>query len=105
MDLMGILIVAGCVVVGMALLAYNKGWLNTATEARLKALIAKGEHEVEVLREKLRAKQEKATEGAPVEVTLIKDKGTRLAENQALLDAKQITQAEFDAAKAKILSE
>jgi membrane protease subunit (stomatin/prohibitin family) len=88
-------LLAVLVLVAAGVYIWEKGLLGTATEARIKVIIAKLQHDVEVWQGKLAAKTAK-----PEETTM----GAQLiALNEALLKG-VINQAEYDAAKAKILN-
>lgn len=106
--LMYTIVVVVVLVTAAGTVIWEKGWLGTATEARLKTMRAKIEAkakaEIEAIEQKLAAKHE-ASSMSPIEVSLVKDKGTRIAENKALLDAKAITQEQYDAAVKQILAE
>lgn len=116
-------LVVGALVAGAAYV-WEKGLLGTATEGRLKDIRDKLLDEVAAFDQKIEAKALKrfekakaakeaarvpvvphATEDPAIHVELVKDKGTRIAENKALLEAKVITQEQFDAAMTKILAE
>jgi len=91
----GLLVVLVLVAAGVYI--WEKGLLGTATEARIKVIIAKLQHDVETWQGKLAAKVAK---NAPEDTTM----GAQLiALNEALLKG-VINQAEYDAAKAKILN-
>ena len=97
--------------IGVCVLVWEKGWLGTATETRIKnirdELLDKVQEWDQRLENKVakRLEKQKAEPAETVHVSLIKDKGTRIAENKELLDKGLITQAEFDAAKQAILTE
>lgn len=87
-----------------AVVVYKKGLLGTATEARIQKVIAKLREEANQWEDKL--KEKLAKKAAPVVVAVpVKDKATRIADNQALLTAGVITPTDFEAAKQKILAE
>jgi len=86
------------VVVAAAAYVWEKGLLGTATEGRIKAAIAKAEHDLGTWQAKLKAKQEAAAS------TGATGTAARLAEAQKMLTDGLITQAEFDAIKARILA-
>ena len=101
-------IVVALVVAGAAYV-WEKGLLGTATEARIKAMRDRLLQQISALDQWLEAKVakrlDKQKQVSAAEVELAKDKGTRIAENKALLDKGVISQSEFDAAKEKILAE
>lgn len=114
-------IVAVVVLIAVAALMYEKGWLGG--KPRLVSMIESSEANLAKLRGRLEAKieQERMKEAAKQAelsghvaggaggeggaVTSLKDKATRITENKKLLDAGVITQEEYDVAKAKILTE
>lgn len=96
------------IVIVALVVVYKKGLFGTATTARIQKVLAKIDEEKDQWEEKLKAKLAAKTAPqavVPQAVVAPKDKATRIADNQALLTVGTITQADFDAAKQKILAE
>jgi hypothetical protein len=97
MEMVGIAAIAVIVLIVILVVAFEKGWVWLSQE-RIDKIHAKGD----ALQAKLEAKLAKKAKPAAAPA---KSKAERIAEAQALLSTGVITQADFDAAKAKILAD
>lgn len=105
--------VIGVLLVGFVYLTYAEGWFGLATRDRMRIIIDKLQRRVTKTNEQIDAWQKRMADkdaadqakSIPPAPVLQRDKATRIAEAQSLLASGTITQADFDAAKIKILSE